>query len=61
MTSVIMTYLTIAGMLFLTTFPVVIPAAITAVHAIIRKVSGPTRRAAYLPTVSRRLAVPAVA
>jgi hypothetical protein len=57
MTSVIMTYLTIAGMLALTTFPVLVPAIITAVRAIIRRTAGPARAATYQPTVSRRLAV----
>jgi hypothetical protein len=61
MTSVLMTYLTIAGMLALTTFPVLIPAIITAGHAIIRRTAGPARAATYRPTVSRRLAVPAAA
>jgi hypothetical protein len=54
MTSVFMTYLTIAGMLALTTFPVLVPAIITAGHAIRRRFA-PARSAAYLPTVSRRL------
>ena len=54
MSSVIMTYLTIAGMLALTTFPVLVPAIITAGHAIRRRISGPARAANYLPTVSRR-------
>ena len=58
MSSVIATYLTIAGMLALTTFPVLVPAIITAGHAIRRRIAGP---AAYQPTVSRRLAVPAAA
>jgi hypothetical protein len=51
MTSVIMTYLTIAGMLALTTFPVLVPAIITAGHAIRRQIAGPAN---YQPTVSRR-------
>ena len=54
MTSLIMTYLTIAGMLALTTFPVLVPAIITAGHAIRRRFSGQARAAAYQPTVSRR-------
>jgi hypothetical protein len=58
MTSVFMTYLTIAGMLALTTFPVLVPAIITAGHAIRRRFA-PARSAAYLPTVSRRLAAAA--
>jgi hypothetical protein len=53
MTSVIMSYLTIAGMIVLTTFPVLVPAIITGAHAILRR----TRAA----TASRRLAVPAAA
>jgi ABC-type transport system involved in cytochrome c biogenesis permease component len=61
MTSVIMTYLTIAGLLALTTFPVLVPVLITAVHAIIRRTAGPARAATYQPTVSRRLAVPTAA
>ena len=55
MSSVIATYLTIAAMLVLTTFPVLVPAIITAGHAIRRRISAQAR-AAYLPTVSRRLA-----
>ncbi len=39
MTSLIMTYLTIAGMLVLTTFPVLVPAIITAGHLIRRRIS----------------------
>jgi hypothetical protein len=54
MSSVIATYLTIASMLVLTTFPVLIPAIITGGHAIRRRMSAQAR-AAYLPTVSRRL------
>ena len=61
MTSVIMTYLTIAGMLALTTFPVLVPAIITAGHAIQRRIAGPARAAAYQPTVSRRRLAPAAA
>ena len=59
MSSVISTYLTIAAMLALTTFPVLVPAIITAGHAIRRRFAGPARSAAYLPTVSRRLAAAA--
>jgi ABC-type transport system involved in cytochrome c biogenesis permease component len=59
MASVITTYLTIAGMLALTTFPVLVPALITAGHAIRHRISGPARAANYLPTVSRRLAAAA--
>jgi hypothetical protein len=59
MSSVIMTYLTIAAMLVLTTFPVLVPAIITAGHAIIRRTGGPARAAAYQPTVARRLAAAA--
>ncbi len=51
-----MSYLTIAAMLVLTTFPVLVPAIITAGHAIMRRTSGPARAATYQPTVSRRLA-----
>jgi hypothetical protein len=51
MTSVIMTYRTIAGMLALTTFPVLVPAIITAGHVIRRRIAGPAN---YQPTVSRR-------
>jgi hypothetical protein len=54
MSSVISTYLTIASMLVLTTFPVLVPAIITAGHAIRRRIFAQAR-AAYLPTVSRRL------
>ncbi len=54
MSSVIATYLTIASMLVLTTFPVLIPAIITGGHAIRRRIF-PQARAAYLPTASRRL------
>jgi hypothetical protein len=61
MSSVITTYLTIAGMLVLTTFPVVIPALISASHAVLRRTSGSARAANYLPTVSRRQAVLAAA
>ena len=61
MSSVIATYLTIAAMLALTTFPVLVPAIITAGHAILRRTAGPARAATYQPTVSRRLAVPAAA
>jgi hypothetical protein len=60
MSSVIATYLTIASMLVLTTFPVLVPAIITAGHALRRRIS-PQARAAYLPTVSRRHAAPAAA
>ena len=57
MSSVIATYLTIAAMLALTTFPVLVPAIITAGHAILRRTAGPARAATYQPTASRRLAV----
>ena len=59
MSSVIATYLTIAAMLALTTFPVLVAALITAGHAIRRRIAGPARSAAYLPTASRRLAATA--
>ena len=59
MTSVIMTYLTIAAMLVLATFPVLVPAIITAGHAIMRRTAGPARASTYRPTVSHRVAVPA--
>ena len=55
MSSVIATYLTIAAMLALTTFPALIPMLITAGHAILRRTGGPARAAKYQPTVSRRL------
>jgi hypothetical protein len=55
MSSLITTYLTIAAMLTLTTFPVLVPTVITAGHAIRRRISA-RARAAYLPAVSRRLA-----
>jgi hypothetical protein len=58
MSSVITSYLTIALMLVLTTFPVLVPAIITTGHAIRRRISA-RARAAYLPTVSRRLAAAA--
>ena len=61
MTSVIMPFLTIAGMLVLCIFPVLVPALITAGHAIMRRTAGPARAATYRPTVSRRVAVPAAA
>lgn len=61
MTSVIMAYLTIAGMLVFCTFPVLVAAIITVGHAIMRRTRGPARAATYRPTVSRRLAVPAAA
>jgi hypothetical protein len=61
MTSVIMAYLTIAGMLVFCTFPVLVAAIITAGHAIMRRTGGPARAATYRPTVSRRVAVPAAA
>jgi hypothetical protein len=54
MASVITTFLTIAGMLTLTTFPLLVPALITAGHAIRRQLVGPARAGAYLPTASRR-------
>ena len=50
MSSVIATYLTIAAMLALTTFPVLVPALITAVHAIIRR----TPRAPAPPATNPR-------
>ena len=61
MTSVIMTYLTIAGMLALTTFPVLVPAIITAGYAIRRRIFAQSGSAAYLTTVSPLRAVPAAA
>jgi hypothetical protein len=39
MTALIMSYLTIVGMLVLTTFPVLVPAIITAGHVIRRRIS----------------------
>ena len=59
MSSVIMTYLTIAAMLVLTTFPVLVPALITAGHAIIDRTGGAARAAKYQPTAARRLAAAA--
>lgn len=56
MTSVVMSYLSIAAMLALTTLPVLIPAIITAVHAVMHRSSRPDREARYLPAASRRLA-----
>ncbi len=53
MSSLITTYLTIAAMLTLTTFPVLIPMLITAGHAIRRRISEQARTA-YLPTVPRQ-------
>ena len=61
MTSVLMSYLTIAGMLALTTFPVLIPAIITAGHAIMRRSSQRAGDVRYLPTASRRLVATAAA
>lgn len=55
MMSVISTYLSIAAMIVLTTLPVLVPAIITAVHAIIGRVSGPARATHLRPTVARRL------
>ncbi len=59
MISVISTYLSIAAMIVLTTFPVLLPAIITAVHVIIDRVGGPSRAAHHRPTVARRLAAAA--
>jgi hypothetical protein len=59
MFSVTLTFLTIAGMVVLTTFPVLIPVLVSAGHAIIRRTSSPARAANYLPTASRRLAAAA--
>jgi hypothetical protein len=59
MFSVFLTFLSIAAMIVLTIFPVLIPAVITAGHTVIRRVSGPARAANYLPTASRRLAAAA--
>ena len=61
MFSVTLTFLTIAAMIVLTTFPVLVPAIITAGHVIMRRTAGPSRAATYRPTVSRRVAVPAAA
>jgi ABC-type transport system involved in cytochrome c biogenesis permease component len=55
MSSLISTYLTIAAMLALTTFPVLIPMLITAGHAVARRTGGAALKANYLPTASRRL------
>ena len=56
MSSVIATYLTIAAMLALTTFPVLVPAIITTGHAIRRRISapGPRRLPAHGVPPSRR-------
>ena len=59
MISVFLSLLSIAAMIVLTMFPVLIPALITAGHVVIRRTSGPARAATYLPTASRRLAAPA--
>ncbi|MGB9303298.1 MAG: hypothetical protein ACLPXZ_09550 [Mycobacterium sp.] len=59
MFSVFLTFLSLAAMIVLTIFPVLIPALITAVHTIIRRTAGPARAANYLPTASRRLAAAA--
>ena len=59
MISVISTYLSIAAMIVLTTFPVLLPVLITAGHAIIRRFGGPARAANDRPTVARRLAAAA--
>ncbi|MEB4211805.1 hypothetical protein [Mycobacterium sp. 94-17] len=55
MSSLITSYLTIAAMLVLITFPVLVPALITAVHAVVRRGSGRAGAARYLPTASRRV------
>jgi len=55
MYSVFLTFVSIAAMIVLTMFPVLIPALITAGHVVIRRTSGPARAANYLPTASRRL------
>jgi hypothetical protein len=60
MSSLISTYLTIIGMLVLTTFPVLVPALITACHAIADRTGGAARAARSLPTASRRVAAAAV-
>jgi hypothetical protein len=58
-----MPYLTIAGMLFLVMFPVLVPAVITAVHAVTDPARTPIqeRVAAYFPrrTAPRRFALAA--
>ncbi len=59
MASVIGTYLTIVAMLVLTTFPVLIPALITAGHAIMDLKGRPGRAPKYQPTAARRLAAAA--
>jgi hypothetical protein len=46
MTSLIMTCLTILGMLVLTTFPVLVPAIITAGHLLRRRISASVARRA---------------
>ena len=60
----IMTYLTLAAMLALVLFPLLIPATITAVHAVRRwqPTWGPARMVGYTRRMApRRLAVPAAA
>jgi ABC-type transport system involved in cytochrome c biogenesis permease component len=56
MFTLIMNYLTIAGMLLFVLFPVLLPAVITAVHAITDRLANLPRR-----TASHRFAVPAAA
>ncbi len=59
MASVISTYLTIFAMLVLTTFPVLVPALITAGHAIMDRKGRPARASKHRPTAARRLAAAA--
>ncbi len=56
MISVISTYLSIAAMIVLTTFPVLLPAIISGVHAIMGRVGGPARAADRASKAERRLA-----
>jgi hypothetical protein len=56
MISIISTYLSIAAMIVLTIFPVLVPAIITAGHAVIGRFGGPARAAGHQSTVERRLA-----
>jgi hypothetical protein len=58
-----MTYLTLVAMLAFTLFPLLVPAVITGVHAVLRfRTNRPARIAAYRPRVAfRRLAVRATA
>ena len=59
-----MTYLTLAAMLLLTVWPILVPAIIHGAHAVIRwrRTHAPAQATSYpLPMASRRRAVPAAA